>query len=557
MSLDLGAAFAQSRRALHLVAIAPMLASPAAAQVTMTPTPPDLHQGTVPAPPVGYHGPRPDVQPEDPNAIHGLEIHTGIGLDEIFTDNARGVASGGLVTVQANNTTTLTPQSKVADVATRVTPFLSVIDRTAWLEAGLVYQPSYQKYALASDLDRFDNTLTATGSAKLWREHLTIDGSASLSRQIIDNHAAVTTAGTSINSNQADLQSYELTPTFRQGLGTFAVGQLQYRFGQTSSGAVAPATTNEFSAGLKGVPDFNRFGWNFTLDSARTDQGTTPNAGQIVNNVAVPTITSSTSRYSGILDTVYFLNRTVSLLAGFGYEEVRNSTLAQSPKGPIGDIGIGLIGARTELTVKLNHRYGGQYASASGKYEFGPQLRAQFSYDQNVTTTQEQTLSDLAALRLSQNGAFVDRNTGQGFTPITSPFGISSGVGNTAYRDRIGRLGLTGIFGRNTYTIGAVDETRTTETTGFNETTLALTAGLAHEVTPTVNFNLNLGYTNTDDRSPVQQIDDTYNVTTGFSWILNSGLTASASYSLLYRRSTQPGQDVRENSVILSLRKSI
>ena len=71
------------------------------------------------------------------------------------------------------------------------------------------------------------------------------------------------------------------------------------------------------------------------------------------------------------------------------------------------------------------------------------------------------------------------------------------------------------------------------------------------------NYNLSLGYTNTEDRSPVAQTDDTYNLATGFSFMLNTGLTASATYSLLYRRSTQPGQDVRENSFILALRKSL
>jgi uncharacterized protein (PEP-CTERM system associated) len=192
-----------------------------------------------------------------------------------------------------------------------------------------------------------------------------------------------------------------------------------------------------------------------------------------------------------------------------------------------------------------------------GRYELGPQLRVQFSYDENVTTTQEQTLSDLAALRLTPNGAFADSKTGQPFVPLSSQFGINSGVGNTAYHDRIARAGLSGTFGRNTYTIGLADETRTTDSTNFNETSLAVTAALAREISSTVNYNLSLGYTNTEDRSPVAQTDDTYNLATGFSLMLNAGLTASATYSLLYRRSTQPGQDVRENSLIVALRKSL
>jgi uncharacterized protein (PEP-CTERM system associated) len=390
----------------------------------------------------------------------------------------------------------------------------------------------------------------------LWREHLTLNASASLSRQIVDTHGAVTNTGTALSSNQADLQSYILSPTFKQAFSNVAIAVLQYQFGQTSTGAIAPATTTGLSASLKSGPDFNRFNWSATLSNSKTAQDTSSNAGQIVNNVAVPTTTDSTTRQTGIVDTVYFLNRTFSLLSGFGYEEVKNGSLANNIKGPIGDIGIGVIGARTELTLKLNHRYNSTYVTASGKYEFGPQLRLQASYDENVTTTQEQTLSDLAALRLTQNGAFADSKTGQPFTPLSSQFGINSGIGNTAYHDRMGRLGLSGTFGRNSYTIGLTDENRTTDSTNFDETSIAFSVGLAREISPTVNYNLNLGYTNTEDRAPVAQTDDTYNLATGFSFMLNTGLTASATYSLLYRRSTQPGQDVRENSFILALRKS-
>ncbi|HEX3500343.1 MAG TPA: TIGR03016 family PEP-CTERM system-associated outer membrane protein [Stellaceae bacterium] len=557
MSLDLGAALAQSRRALWVVAIVPILASPAAAQVSATPTPPDLNEGTVRPPSVGYQGPRPGTGGEDPNTIRGFEFHTGVGVDEIFTDNARGVASGGLVTVLPDNTVQVTKQAKVSDLATKITPYLSMIDRTARLEAGLVYTPSFQKYALASDLDRFDNTLTATGQARLWREHLALNASASLSRQIVDTHAAVTNTGTALSTNQADLQSFILTPTFKQAFRNVAIAELQYQYGQTSSGAIAPATTTGVSASLKSGPDFNRFNWSTTLSSSKTNQGTTSNAGQIVNNVAVPTTTDSTSRQSGVVDAVYFLNRTFSLLGGFGYEEVKNGSLTNNIKGPIGNIGIGVIGARTELTLKLNHRYDSTYVTASGNYELGPQLRLQVSYDESVTTTQEQTLSDLAALRLTPNGAFADSKTGLPFTPLTSQFGINSGIGNTAYHDRMARMGLSGTFGRNTYTIGLTDENRTTDSTNFNETSTSFTAGLAREISSTVNYNLNLGYTNVEDRSPVAQADDTYSLATGFSFVLNTGLTASATYSLFYRRSTQPGQDIRENAFIVALRKSL
>jgi len=105
--------------------------------------------------------------------------------------------------------------------------------------------------------------------------------------------------------------------------------------------------------------------------------------------------------------------------------------------------------------------------------------------------------------------------------------------------------------------MGILDETRTTETTNFSENSLGLTASLARELTPLVKFNLDLGYTITDESAPTQRTDETYNATTGFTFQLNTGLTASAAYSFVYRRSNQPGQDVRQNSLIFGIRKSI
>jgi uncharacterized protein (PEP-CTERM system associated) len=236
---------------------------------------------------------------------------------------------------------------------------------------------------------------------------------------------------------------------------------------------------------------------------------------------------------------------------------VQNGSLTKNPKGPIGDIGIRLTGARLEFTLKVNSRYDSTFVSADGKYELGPQLHLQLSYDEAVTTTQEQILSDLGQLRLTPNGTFLNTRTGQPFTPVNSPFGINSGFGNTAFRDRTGRLVLDGTLGRNSYTMSALHETRTTESTNFDETTIALAGGFARELTPMMKYNLTLGYTTTEDRSPFQRTDDTYNLATGLSLLLNNGLTASATYGLVYRRSTAAGQDVRENSFILGIRKNI
>src|SRR5260221_4339920 len=369
MSLDLGTAFVRSRRAVCLAALAPMLASaPVAAQVPTTPTAPtQTPAGTTQTPP-----PPPSQLPADPNIIRGLEVHAGVGIDEVFTDNARGVASGGQLTVQANNTVTTTPQAKDSDLVTRVTLLLSIVDRTARLEGGLTFQPSFQAYALATDLDRFDNSLLGTASAELWREHFFVESSVSMSSEIINNQAAVTPSATNISNNRADLNSYILTPIYKQAFGTFAIGELRYRIGESSSGAIAPSTNNAVTAMLKNGADVDRLAWTFRLEDSHTDQGNTSNAGQIVNNVAVPVATNSTSRRSGTIDATYAVTRIFSVLGGFGYEEVKNGSLTQIPNRPISDVGIRLTARPGACPVPHHSGSGTQHLALDGRYEPGP-----------------------------------------------------------------------------------------------------------------------------------------------------------------------------------------
>jgi len=103
------------------------------------------------------------------------------------------------------------------------------------------------------------------------------------------------------------------------------------------------------------------------------------------------------------------------------------------------------------------------YMTASGKYEFGPQLRLQVSYDvkrdDDAGADAEPTLRHSPAY---PERRFADGRTGLPFTPLNSQFGINSG---TAMRlsDRTRRAPrLTGTYGRTHYTLRLTDESRTT-----------------------------------------------------------------------------------------------
>ncbi len=50
--------------------------------------------------------------------------------------------------------------------------------------------------------------------------------------------------------------------------------------------------------------------------------------------------------------------------------------------------------------------------------------------------------------------------------------------------------------------------------------------------------------------------DDDYNTSVGFTYALGRDLNATATYSLLYRLSSAPGQNITENALTIGLRKN-
>ncbi|MBV9521209.1 MAG: TIGR03016 family PEP-CTERM system-associated outer membrane protein [Alphaproteobacteria bacterium] len=518
------------------------------------PTGTDLSGPTV-LPPGG--GPSPQFDLKDPNAIRGLRLQFSAEQDEILTDNARGVANGGALNATANGV--IVPGAangkRVGDLISRFTPSISAFDRTPRLEFGLNYAPSYEKFLNATDQDTFSNNLTATGNAELWQEHLSLNGTASISRQFINNQGAITPTNQFSRTNQADVETFTISPTFTQHFGDFATGKLQYLLGSTSSGVVAPTLENTVQASLTSGNDFGRLFWQGSLVDSEASQGSTPNPGQVINGVTTPTTSADTTQRTAQLSTSYALNRTVGLLAGFGYETIDNGTLGGNIHGPFGNFGVGLTGSRLTLQLLYNFRYGGEFVSAQGAYDVTPRLRLQGSYNESVQTTQTSLINNAAGIGLTPSGGFINNATQLPFNPASSTFGLNSGLGNAIFRDKVGQLTLTGTYERNVYAAQVQRETRDSGAVGFSETDTSISASYDRELSPATHYNLVLGFTAIDQTSPIGTSDNVYSATTGFNYKLAESVTAVASYSFLYRTSSQQGQTIRVNELLLGLRK--
>ena len=499
----------------------------------------------------------------DPNAIRGFHLTYGAGLTETLTDNVRGTASGGNLLANGAGAISTGGNGREADLVTTIAPNVTLADVTRRAQFAFTYTPSYSKFAAASDLDRFDNAFTGTGNFDLWHEHLVLDTTASVSRQIINNQGAVTTSGLNSSVNQTNVSTFTLSPTYSTRFGDFATGQLKYLLGFTDSGVTAPTVQNQVSAGVTSGNDFSQLQWSVTFSDTETDQGDQSNSGELVNSAVNPTTTGNLSDRVAQAQVNYALTRSLTLLSGFGYEKITDDTVsANNQNGPIGSFGIGVDGAFLHFKLNYNFRYGSQFASFDGSADISENLKVLASYGESIQTQQSLAIQNasnigFAGTQNGQPGFFTPVGNNQlAFNPTPASGGINNGLGNASFLNKNGQIAVTGNYDRDSWSLTLQQNSQSSSQVNFNETTLNVTAGYQRQLTPSTRFNLNLGYFNVSQTSPSASSDNTYDAAAGLSYELGQGVTTSGTYSFLYRRSSQSGQDIRANSLILTLNKA-
>ena len=116
-----------------------------------------------------------------------------------------------------------------------------------------------------------NHNLGATGKAELIEDFLFIDGTASISQELISLFGSPADADIN-DSNRATVGTYSISPYIQKRLGTFANAQARY----TTSGAIfendvaSNSNANSFSAGLTSGTRFTDLSWglNYSLRKA-------------------------------------------------------------------------------------------------------------------------------------------------------------------------------------------------------------------------------------------------------------------------------------------------
>jgi uncharacterized protein (PEP-CTERM system associated) len=425
----------------------------------------------------------------------------------------------------------LDPEDEQSAFITRITPALGFRSFTSRFRGGFDGAIG-GRYTTEGDDQGFDlnGWLTADGELQVVRDFLLLEGNASVSQQVLDNDEA------QAESNLDTVQIYRLSPVLRNRFGGFAVAELRYILSQllVNSDDVADATAHVGQASLGSGTDLDRVRW---LLNGRISE-------------AIRSGDSNVSRADVDLETEYAITRSVSAIAGGGYQSFDEDDPATEFDGPAYRGGLRWRpGRRTELAFTYGRRDDRFSPAASLRYRITEDAEFQARYFEGLSTSQERLSENLASLGIDrETGEFIDQRSNTRFDPRPDPFDIDD---ETEYI-KAARADL--LFNRGRYSarlrgyLGREEQVAT----GDEEDVWRIDAVLSRQLGRQLTFDLAGGVEFI--RFEGGRDDEEYRIQPGLRYVLGPRATLFIDYAYLWQNSNDPTADYAENRAGVGMR---
>jgi len=461
-----------------------------------------------------------------------------LSLEQAFTDNAR----------------LSRPGTEEADALTTVTPSLRLTGESGRLNVNLNAALSVIRYWDNSELDNDQQNLSYSGSAEVVRDLFFIDTRAAISEQTVDNRGPISVIDQATpEANRTSVKTYSISPYLRNRFGRFAESELRYTFSQVFSGALSDTTSNRISESLRSGDDFSRLRWVANASISEREA-----SGQPTTNTLFGTARDS-KEYLATFAPEYALNRFVTLLGMLGYEKIEDPTLANEPDGPIGNLGVRVRpGPRAVVSGLVNYRFEETYVTGEGSYLLGPETQIDVSYTRGIRTSQSLFEEQLTFLAADEEGQFIDARNESPFRLGDPSFNLSG----QAFTQKRFDVRLRSTLPRDTIVLNAFHETRESDQADRGlptQTVLGASASWLRQLTPTMDFSLDLRVTDTDfgDGGIGGGRQDQYYLgRTSLRMLLSDTFSVSFNYDVAVRESTSSASDLQENVVSVTARKT-
>jgi len=404
--------------------------------------------------------------------------------------------------------------------------------------------------------DNLDNelyqSLYAIGNAELMEDFLFIDGTASISQQLISLFGSL--ADTAVNSsNRTTTSTYSVSPYIKKRFGTFAEGLARF----TQEGAIfqdnafSNINSSVINASLTNGTQFNELSWglNYYWRDA------------IVQNSANVRFES----YGASLG--YELTRRFRLIGTVGYDS--NEYTAAPGTATSGNYWTAGFGWAPNIRTNIEASFGESYFGRT--YDFHFNYRTHYSvwtasYNDGVSDISQQLFNTQPLYVWSCDGGLFYGDgvlpppgqtncVLQGVAPIgTAPIGLANGVylskrllGGVAWSKGKTSLGLSVFDTRRQYQ--QIEGLPEDETRGINAT-------YGYNLQPHTTLNAGLGYTNSQSPAGLETVlaqdDNYYTVSLGVSHQFDARLSGVLMLRHQTRDSNVPVNSYDENSITAS-----
>ncbi len=469
-------------------------------------------------------------------------ITPSLGVDIGLTDNA----------LRTNS-------PRRADIYTNISPTLVLSGDTARLKVNLAYSPQITVYATQNSQNQVSNYFNGQALATIVPDAVFLDlrgnvSVSSLAGNGINNGASQT------NNRQNNVQTITVsaTPYAEHRFGGWGTARIGYSVTRTLQDRQDDNTlvVNNQALSNFGSPGYGAVG-NLTTQRERASFTTGENLGRWNNILVIEAIQyNGSGSYRGAHrnqvqnEVGYALTRKVTLLGGFGYQDIRYAGVPPVRiNEPTWNFGA-RYAPNPDSTVTILYGRRDAITSISFDGQFAPTSRTRLigRYSTGLTTDIEEAQNVLSTTTVGPTGLVTDSATG---APVgnSSSFGVQNGI------YKVKRFSATGLLlqDRDSYSVTFTSEDRTTSTTtpsllnntvipaGTNSTSVSASASWQHELAPDLSSTASAQYSLTNNTQQYLGGNGGQQRTLSLTAALSKQFTTSLSGSLRYTYTDQSG----------------
>jgi uncharacterized protein (PEP-CTERM system associated) len=411
-------------------------------------------------PATGIGGPGPDVRlgtqgsaalantfsgvPNAPGGMRAWTITPQIGLTGEYISGGNQAGGAG------------------SQFITTLLPSVDITGASARLQADLFYAPTVSFYDPEGSQNRVAQNFNGRVLATLLPQTLFLDLRGSAALQTVAPGTTPVGTTTPTRGNLSQTTSFSASPYALQRFGPWGTGEIGGTVSHTAQNALEQAGTQ---IGAQQA---------LTTAAAASNQDVTTYSGHLAfttgeafsfySGAALAQLTSfegtgvlaDAYRNTATLDNGYAISRTVTVLAKFGYEDIRyGGTTPTRISDALWNAGIRLEpNAGSSITVRYGHQDGFDSLQLDAGVQPTARTRLYARYSTGLTTQAELLQNALATSDLDTQGNPVDHATGAPLVPVGTFFGTQNNLNKTTLASLTGTL----LLDRDTFTLSINSE---------------------------------------------------------------------------------------------------